>query len=274
MTPRRLRIACLQLNAGAGWEDNLKKILRQTDRALGGHADLIALPENFSWRGKPENFFQFAHEVSPRIIRLFREIARESNVAFLLGSILLPSARKNRFYNTSILISEKGRVAAHYHKIHLFDIALKGKVRAKESDCICPGRRVVSGDVRGVRMGLSVCYDVRFPELYRRLAEKGCRLIFVPANFTAVTGAAHWEVLLRARAIENQVYIVAPAQTGVHPVTGIKSFGTSLIVDPWGRVVQRAGRDGEEILLADLDFEAQDRLGREFPVLAHRRIKG
>ncbi len=267
---KRLRIACLQINATSDWQHNLEKIESWIKRALRSKVHVIALPETFCARGHADQFQELAYTVTPYIIQKFRERARQTHTAFLLGSLLELSDDKNRYYNTSYLISENGRLVARYRKIHLFDIFMKNEVAIRESEHIRPGRQVVTGIFWNLRAGLTVCYDLRFPELFRRLARLGSRIIFVPSNFTETTGEAHWEILLRSRAIENQVYIIAPAQVGVHPATKIKSFGTSLVVDPWGKVLARGDRLKEEIVIAELDLRFQERLRKSFPVLKHR----
>lgn len=271
---RYLRLACIQNNAGSDWKKNLIRVNDLVKKALRYKVELIAFPETFCARESHDQSSSMAHEVTPRIIWHFCDLAKKNQVAFLLGSVTETSPQKTRFYNTSILISETGRIAARYRKIHLFDIKLKGRVVNRESKWIFPGRRIETGRVWGMRMGLTVCYDLRFPELFRRLVGQGARLVFVPANFTETTGKDHWEVLLRARAIENQIFVVAPGQVGIHPVSKIPSFGTSLVIDPWGRVLARGSQKREEILIAQLDFSFQDRLRREFPVLRHRRLIG
>ncbi|MDP3919521.1 MAG: carbon-nitrogen hydrolase family protein [Candidatus Omnitrophota bacterium] len=268
----KFRVACIQTKAGKNFESNWRRIKSQISAALRKQPHLIALPEAFSCRAPRQANEDIARRQTPFLIREFTQIAKKNRVAFLMGSVLESSKRRGKFYNTSLLISETGRVVARYRKIHLFDIGMKGRVRTRESSQITPGNRVVVGTVWGVRVGLSICYDLRFPELFRALAQKGSRIIFMPANFTYFTGKAHWEVLLRARAIENQAYVVAPAQAGSHPATGIKSFGCSLLVDPWGKVLRRAARAGEQVLCADLDLRYQARIRREFPVLTHRRL--
>jgi len=270
---KNLRVACIQNNAGSDWEENLKRLERLVSRAVKRKAKLIALPETFCSRGRPNQFDFLARELTPRILQGFQEIARKTKTAFLLGSLLESTKRKKRYYNTSYLISESGKIAAKYRKIHLFDANMKKKkLVVQESKHIESGSAAVTGTVCGVKAGLSVCYDLRFPELYRRLAARGSRIIFVPANFTHKTGEAHWEALLRARAIENQAFVIAPGQTGNHPYWKIKSHGNSMIVDPWGRILGRAGRDREEVLVCDLDLSYQAHLRREFPVLTHRRL--
>ncbi len=271
---KKLRVACLQTNAGRNWQVNLRRLDRQVDAALRQGARLLAFPETFACRDTAAKLTNNARYVTPVLIDHFRQRARQEGAAFLLGSIMETSPVRNRVYNTSVLISEKGKVAAKYRKIHLFDIALRGKVTIRESRHILPGCRVVTGTALGVKVGLSVCYDLRFPELYRRLAHQGARIFFVPANFTHTTGKAHWEVLLRARAIENQAFVVAPGQSGTHPDTGIRSYGSSLVIDPWGEPLRQAPISGEHVLVTDLDLSEQARLRRSFPVLRHRCLKG
>ncbi len=270
---RKIRAACIQLNAGCDWRRNLARTLRLAETALRRRAKIIALPENFCARGPAADLDHQSRIVTPSVVETFRALARKEKAAFLLGSVIETSPHKGRYYNTSLLISETGKITARYRKIHLFDIGLK-TMQVRESKHIVPGKSAMSAKVFGQSAGLTVCYDLRFPELYRRLVEKGCRLFFVPANFTQRTGLAHWEVLLRARAIENQAFVLAPAQTGKHPESGIRSYGNSLILDPWGRVLAQGSGGREEVITADLDFGYQTALRREFPVLKHRRVKG
>ena len=273
MAPRRkrlrrfFRLACLQVNAGPDLGRNRDAVSLRLETAFRARPHLIALPENFIWRGPSGNLEEVASQ-TPSVLKRFQTLAREHTCAFLLGSLIERSDDPNKFFNTSILISADGRVAARYRKIHLFDVSLE-RVRTHESRHIIAGRRIVTGRVAGIPLGLTICYDLRFPELFRVLAFRGCRIIFVPSNFTEETGKAHWEILLRARAIENQVFIAAPAQVGVHPSTGIRSFGASLVIDPWGRVLARGSRNREEVIVARLDLVEQGRLRQRFPVLKH-----
>jgi predicted amidohydrolase len=173
-----------------------------------------------------------------------------------------------RFYNTSIALSPEGEIVARYRKLHLFDVEVDGKVY-EESATVERGGDVVVANLGRAAVGLSICYDLRFPELYRRLAHRGARLVTVPAAFTAETGKDHWEVLLRARAIENQVFVLAAAQCGSHPPANA-CYGNAMVVDPWGVVLARAGyREG--VVVADLDFGEQERVRRTLPALQHRR---
>lgn len=267
---RSLRVACVQVSASDNLQKNIIRLRNLIAQALEKKPSLIAFPENFLWRGSSKDLARIAAE-TPVIIRDFCALARDSQTAFLLGSLLEPAPR-GKVYNTSFLISEKGKVAARYRKIHLFQIGL-AKVKTDEGRHVTRGSQSVTAKVLGQTAGLSICYDLRFPELFRGLAAKGANLLFVPANFTYTTGLAHWEVLLRARAVENQSFVIAPAQTGISPSSKIRSFGTSLIIDPWGKVIARASKGREEVICADLNLKAQKALRKAFPVLKHRVLR-
>jgi predicted amidohydrolase len=187
-----------------------------------------------------------------------------------MGSIIETIPANPRGYNTSCLLDPSGRIVARYRKIHLFDIDLPGRVSVRESNDRTPGADVVTAATPLGTIGMSVCYDLRFPELYRRLAAAGAEILLVPSAFTFPTGAAHWEVLCRARAIENQCWVIAANQTGKSP-HGFADYGHSLIVDPWGTVVAQAG-DEPGVLLATVDHDRTARIRRELPCLQHRRL--
>jgi len=174
-------------------------------------------------------------------------------------------------FNTSVLFDPHGHIVARYRKIHLFDVDIREHVTIRESDTRVGGADIVTAPTELGMVGMSVCYDLRFPELYRRLTLSGAEVITVPSAFTFPTGAAHWEVLLRARAIENQVYVIAPDQIGRSP-SGVLDFGNSMIVDPWGTVLARAA-DRETIIFAEIDRDHQDRVRRELPCLAHVKLR-
>ncbi len=267
----RWRAACIQMNATEDPSHNLFRATALIERAVRQKAKFIALPENFYWRGPAKMLGPMARE-TPNVVRYFQRLAKKNHVNILLGSLLEKSPEAGKYYNTSFLLSEKGICAARYRKIHLFKIGLR-RVRTDEARHIQPGNAAVTGKISGMDAGLTVCYDIRFPELYRRLTFKGAKLICVPSNFTEITGKAHWEILLRARAIENQVFILAPGQVGTHPESKIKSYGHSLIIDPWGRILAQGSESREEVLIATLDFGAQSELRKSFPVLAHQRFK-
>jgi predicted amidohydrolase len=180
------------------------------------------------------------------------------------------SSDPDRPFNTSVLVAPSGALCARYRKIHLFDVDLGEGTRHCESTSVTPGIEVVCHDVDGLRLGMTICYDVRFPELYRELCHMGARIVTVPAAFTLMTGKDHWHPLLRARAIENQVFVIAPAQHGSHP-KGRVTYGKSAIVDPWGDVLAQAP-EGEGIAVASLDMQAQDRVRASIPCLHHRKV--
>ncbi|MFZ0889633.1 MAG: carbon-nitrogen hydrolase family protein, partial [Candidatus Binataceae bacterium] len=202
---------------------------------------------------------------------LMARLARELKVHLVAGSITEQIAGERKSYNTSVLFGPDGARLALYRKIHLFDVDLPGRVTVRESEARLPGAQVVCAPTALCPIGLTVCYDIRFPELYRRLAAAGARIITVPSAFTFPTGEAHWEVLIRARAIENQCYLIAPAQFGPN-VHGFSDYGNSMIVDPWGRVIARAA-DTEGVAVAPIDLEYLERVRKELPALDHRRLR-
>lgn len=267
MNKKILRVSCVQVNAGPDVEANLEQCRRGIHRSCRGGAVLICLPEVFHYRGAAKAYARVAVRRNDSLIREFCELARKEKVALLLGSVIERSRRASFFYNTSILISPAGKIAGYYRKLHLFDVRLKGGPSVSESRIFLPGREIVTADIFGIRTGFSICYDLRFPEQFRMLALNGARLIFCPSNFTDKTGRAHWEVLLRARAIENQVFVLAPAQAGADPSSGILSHGHSLVIDPWGKILAEASPSGADVIIADLDLKDQTRLRRSFPVL-------
>ena len=265
-----MRVACLQTNAGPDPEKNLSFIESQIPKAKKLKVKLLALPEVFAVRSRSENLPEIA-KASPKIIERFKSLAKKHKMAMLLGSLIESVKGQKKFYNTSYLISENGKVIARYRKIHLFDSNVR-QASVRESDYIVSGTKIISVKIMGIICGLSICYDLRFPELYRKLMMRGAELIFIPANFTKVTGEAHWDSLVRARAIENQAFVLAPAQVGVHAGNGIQSYGNSLIVDPWGRVLARGSMNKQELIWADLDFSEQRQLRRRLPALRHARL--
>jgi predicted amidohydrolase len=197
-------------------------------------------------------------------------LARETGAWLLLGGFPERAADPSRIRNTSVLLRADGAVASIYRKIHLFDVDVPGGKRFRESEAVEPGDAPVVAETPWGPLGLSICYDLRFPELYRALATRGARIVSVPSAFTLETGKDHWSVLLRARAIENQVYLFAPAQFGSHGGAR-RSWGHAMVVDPWGAVLSECG-DHEGYALAALDFEYQDRVRTSLPCLTHRRV--
>jgi predicted amidohydrolase len=227
------------------------------------------LPERLDIRGSAADYAAGAEGLDGRAVAWARATAGELGIDLVAGSIAERREGHERVANTSVHVGPDGEVKAIYRKIHMFDVEVAG-VEYRESEHSEPADEiVVSETADGVRLGLTICYDLRFPELYRILALRGTRVVTVPANFTRVTGAAHWEVLLRARAIENQVFVIAPGQGRGEGPEG-DSYGNSMIVDPWGEVLARAGGEGDGFVAADLDLARQDEIRDKLPSLANR----
>jgi len=267
----KIKIACVQINAGSDFNKNLKQSFKMAHEAVHHGAQVIAYPETFLHRGSAAKMKDVADKTE-RVIHKFQHMACMSRVPILLGSILEKSKKPNRYFTTSLMISDKGQVAARYRKLHLFDVNTPGRLHFHESEKIDPGASVESAVLFGIHFGFTICYDLRFPELYRKLAISGAQVIFVPSNFVHETGKAHWHALLRSRAIENQAYIVAPAQVGRNPATSVRSYGHSLIVDPWGKVLREGSESKSEVTVAEIDTGHVQKLRSQFPVLASTRF--
>jgi predicted amidohydrolase len=266
-------VAAVQLNSTPNQEANLARAQTLVEKAAARGAQLVALPEHFACLGSAADTAAAAQPLDGPLVTRFRELAARLQIFLLLGSFPERSPGKARPYNTSLLLAPQGKIIAHYRKLHLFDVDLPGAQPFRESEHTQPGEEVVTVALPGTSFtaGLAICYDLRFPELFRNQVDQGANLILLPAAFTARTGRDHWEVLLRARAIENLAYVVAPAQYGQH-MPGRRSYGRSLIVDPWGTLLAQAP-DGEGVILAQLDYERLQRLRRELPALRHRRLR-
>ncbi len=268
-----MRAAAVQLNSTEDVDRNLEAADRLTRAAAADGAELVVLPEKFNVLGTHEHYRAGAETLDGPTIGWARETASELGIDLVAGSIVELREGHEKLSNTSVHVGPDGELRAVYRKIHMFDVVVDG-VEYRESETEEPGDEAVTTTLAdGTEAGLTVCYDLRFPELYRILAVRGARVITIPAAFTRVTGEAHWEVLVRARAIENQAFVVAADQVGVHP-EGKESFGGSLIVDPWGEVLARAP-DGESarhcFVAADLDLERQQEVRDQLPSLRNRR---
>jgi predicted amidohydrolase len=253
-------------------ERNLDLAERLLREAADGGAELAALPEYLEYMGPASRRPEVASPVPGPVTDRLASVAKERSMWVLAGGVLEAAAA--RAHDTSVLIDPGGEIAATYRKIHLFDVDLPDQPPIRESDTIEPGAELVTHQAGPVRLGMSICYDVRFPELYRALMSQGAHVITVPSQFQHTTGREHWHTLLRARAIENQCFVVAPGQWGPFgpPDGARRSYGHSLIVDPWGAVLVEAPEEGDGVWIADLDLEAQRELRRSFPVLQHRRL--
>ena len=266
-------VAAIQMTSGHVVEDNLATAAELLREAKDLGADIACLPENFSFLGlKDVDKLKVAEADGEGPIQHFlRDTARRLGLWILGGTTVIKGDSAARVANASLLIDADGRRVARYDKIHLFDVAIPGREeKYLESNHVMPGREVVVADTPVGKLGLSVCYDMRFPELYRDLVARGAEWLAMPAAFTVPTGRAHWETLLRARAIENLCYVVAPAQSGTH-TSGRETYGDTLIADYWGQVLSRLAK-GSGVITADIDLAQQAETRARFPALDNRRL--
>lgn len=258
------------MNAGADPAANLEAACRLVRQAGAEGAELVVLPEKWLVLGSGEELRSGAQELDGPAVRAMRDLAREMGLDLVAGSISERQGEGERLGNTCLHIAPDGEIAASYRKLHLFDVEIGGR-DYRESEHEQPGGTVVTATTAdGTIVGLTICFDLRFPELYRALALLGAKVICVPAAFTLATTREHWEVLLRARAIEQQCFVIGANQFGRHG-GGMESGGRSTIVGPWGEILAQAPEEGEAVLVADLDFDAQDRLRAAMPVFEARR---
>ncbi|EPG66141.1 carbon-nitrogen hydrolase family protein [Leptospira wolffii] len=267
----RFKAALIQLNSRADLDFNLQKCEKLAEEAVSGGAKLLGLPENFPFLGSEKEKLERGAEIETKTRSFLENISKKNKITVLAGGFPSP-APGGKVYNTAALFGPDGKEIFQYHKIHLFDTDPGDGVEYRESRSVEAGKEIPPvyrnselGNISSV-----VCYDLRFPELFRKLADQESDIVFVPAAFTKLTGEAHWEVLLRARAIENQCYILAPAQTGTHS-GGRETYGHSLVVDPWGRILADA-MEGEKVILADIDLEEVKKARKKIPALRHRKI--
>lgn len=252
-----MKTAIIQLNAQADKKKNIKKALWLTERAIKSSAAFIALPEVFNYRGPLHRniLSDVAEQIPGETVNPFLALAKQKKVFILLGSVYERIKNSKKAYNTSVFIDDKGKILGKYRKTHLFN-ALVGTRRINESRHFLAGKKLVTANAAGFKIGMSICYDLRFPAIYQQYSRAGCHVVVVPSSFTKRTGKAHWEVLLRARAIENCCYVLAPNQVGKDS-NGVFSYGNSMIVDPRGEVLARASGRKEEIIYGEI---TKDRL--------------
>ncbi len=263
--------SALQLTSTSDVEANLSSAEEQISLAAKRGAELIGLPENFSFLGNDQNRLEIASSLAEQCSRFLVTMARRYQVVLLGGGFPVPAGDGQRTLNRSELVGKDGQLLGRYDKIHLFDVDLPDGNKYRESETIVSGSNLPPViDVPGLcKIGLSICYDVRFPELYRYLVTQGAELLFIPAAFTAFTGKDHWQVLLQARAIENTAYVVAPAQTGLH-YGRRQSHGHAMVIDPWGTVLSDAGvQQGSAI--APVDQTKAQKIRSQMPCLLHRK---
>lgn len=268
-----MKAAAVQINSTADFDANLATADRLTRAAAADGAQLIVLPEKWTAMGSEAELRAAAQPLDGRAVAWARETAAELGVDLVAGSFLERIPGEDKLANTCVHVSAEGAVRAVYRKLHMFDVTIDGR-SYRESDLELPGDEIVlsatsTAAAAGVELGLAVCYDLRFPEIFRILAARGARIYALPSAFTLPTTRDHWETLVRARAIENQAFVIAANQVGPHP-GGMRSGGRSMIVDPWGVVLAQAP-DGEGYVIARLDLEHQSRVRAELPALANRR---
>jgi predicted amidohydrolase len=277
MSTSTLTVAAIQLSSQDDVDANLAQCRQWVERAAQAGARLVVLPENFAYFGPDETRARLAEPLtsseagSGPIQTALSRWARELSLTLVGGGMPTRSEDPKRPYNTCVVFAPDGRLAAHYNKVHLFDVSLADGTELCESASTTPGSSLSGVRVGGFAVGLSICYDLRFPELYRGLVDGGAEVLLVPAAFTLHTGKDHWEPLLRARAIESQSWVVAAAQYGTHP-RGRRCYGHSLVVDPWGAIVAQCP-DRTGFALATIDRDYLEQVRRGLPSLKHRRLK-
>jgi predicted amidohydrolase len=263
--------------SGPRVEDNVRQVEALARRSAAEGADWLVLPENALWMGESRARGDQALTRSHAAVEALRQLSSDLALPMLVGGVPEGSTDDLRPWNSVLWLDGQGGASFPYRKIHLFDVTVAADTRYRESESTLAGETGSAAlsaavvDVAGWRVGLSICYDLRFPEWYRSLVHAGAEVLAVPAAFTWRTGAAHWSVLLRARAVENQCWVVAPGQCGVHPGTGRETWGHSLVVDPWGTVVAEAGHE-PTLMVVDLGRDLLDDVRRRLPSLSHRRL--
>lgn len=248
-----MKVAVIQTNAGSNKNKNIEMAGSLVEKAIAKNAKFILLPEVFVFRGKLKAkgiLSEISETTKGGTIKKLSCIAKERKVSILAGSIYERIKGSKKVYNTSVLVDSDGKIAAVYRKIHLFDANVDGK-RICESQCFSAGKKLALSNVGGMKVGLSICFDLRYPEMYRKYFLQGAEVLCVPSSFTETTGKAHWEILLRARAIENKSFVLAPNQVGKNG-QGVSCYGNSMIIDPWGKILARASSNKEEIIYADI----------------------
>ena len=267
-----MRAAILQSTSGIDPAENARMLVDAIERAKAGGADMLFTPEMVGCldRNRKRAAQALRNEADDVALAAVKDAAKRTGMWVHIGSLGLKSERADdRWTNRSFIINPQGEVQARYDKIHLFDVDLPDGISWRESAVYGPGDRLAIADTPWGRVGLSVCYDLRFAELYRRLSDAGAQILLIPAAFTVPTGRDHWEILLRARAIENACFVIAPAQTGTHE-DGRETYGHSMVIDPWGKVLLDMGSK-EALGFADIDFTQVDAVRARIPVLQHRR---
>jgi deaminated glutathione amidase len=269
-TGRRVSVAAVQLSSGTDVTSNVATALGLVNEAADRGATYVQLPEYFNFLGPAKGQAAVAESIPGPSITKMMELAKARRIVIHVGSLLEKSSDATKSFNTSVLIDRDGTIKATYRKIHLFDIDVPDARTQKESNVISPGQSMVVANLTDFQLGMTICFDLRFPELYRTLAVNGATVLAVPAAFNATTGRAHWEILLRARAIENHAFVIAAAQVGTTN-EGIATYGHSMIVGPWGDVLVQSEKDGPDVIVADIDVDDVSRRRSQIDVLGLRR---
>lgn len=266
---RKYTLGILQLDTGNRKDENLERICEMIDEAAARGASFVTMPETMHCIGENQGGGGKRVEKVPGYsIELLRKKAREHGMYIHCGSLAEKREGDTRYYNTSVFLDPQGEIIGKYQKLHTFDVTLFDGTEHRESERVCPGERIVNVETEIGNFGLSICYDLRFPEIYRLMVSKGAQILLVPANFTTPTGKDHWEALLRARAIENGCYVVAAGQIGKKP--DMEAYGNSMVVDPWGVVTARASnRPG--LTLAEIDLDYLEQVREKIPSFKNRR---
>lgn len=265
-----MRAGIVQMNSGTNCSDNCEAAEQLIKACAEEGARLVTLPETFSWLGPEEEKPSIAEPIPGPTADFLADQACLHGIYLHGGSFFETGGPDNTCYNTTLVFSPEGKQIAKYRKIHLFDAEIDGKPY-RESKCVSPGNEIAAAQIDNLKLGLSICYDVRFPELFIKLAWQRADIIAVPAAFTVPTGKAHWEILLRARAIETQTWILAPAQSGTDPA-GKSYYGHSMIIDPWGNITASLGNETEGYAVAELDPQALIETRGRIPIQANRRL--
>ena len=266
---RKINIALCQIRVLENKDKNLSKSEKLISHAAARGVDFIILPEMFNCPYDKKYFQSFAEEYPGETTGLLSKLARKHSVYIIGGSI--PEKETNKIYNTCFVFDPEGKLVARYRKIHLFDVNITGGIYFRESDIFSPGNKITVFDTEFCRIGIAVCYDMRFPELLRKMTLQGSEIIIVPAAFNMTTGPAHWHITARARALDNQVYFIAVSPARNEKASYV-AFGHSLAVNPWGEIIVEAGT-GEEVIIAEIDLDYITRIRTELPLLEHRRAE-
>lgn len=265
---KRWLAALVQMDTGANLETNLQHATKAIEIAVAKGVDLVCFPERMNMQSVGNVAEHMAETAGKRTMEVFQKKAKEYGIFLHCGSLYEKIQGEERCSNTSVLLGPDGAVLAKYSKLHMFDVDLEDGTACKESQKVKAGDDIVVVDTALGKLGFAICYDIRFPEMFRKMMEKGVQVIIVPASFTSTTGKNHWEPLLRARAIENQVYLLAPNQTGKKPE--FEAYGHSMAIDPWGTVLTEAGV-GETILYAEINLDKEDDIRKQIPCIMNRR---